>query len=100
MPMEWSGLFIAPLFTLPFVWATWLLALVPLYFLVPRQSVLWTWPLCTAYGTIAGAAIISIFDIHYFLRDPLNAYTIFAPIIGGTTCLFGSLTRERFSIRQ
>ena len=78
------------------VFVVWLVALVPLYMLVPRSSLLWRWPICTSCGAVAGAAIMFATDIRHFLQDPSNNLILTAAVIGGTTCLFGSLTRDFF----
>ena len=79
-----------------FVFATWLVALVPLYLFVPRRSFLWHWPICTICGAAAGAFIMFGF-YGYDSRDSFSPVAItLASIVGGTTCLFGALTADRF----
>jgi hypothetical protein len=79
-----------------FVFAAWLLALLPLYLLVPARSFLWRWSVCTPCGALAGGLIMRAFfgpgsvGIYSFPFIPLAALT------GATTCLFGSLTARRF----
>ena len=85
-----------------FVFGTWLLVLLPLYLLVPLQSVLWRWPVCTLCGAFCGALILFVY--WRLLRLPLRASEIrgeipslfVAAFVGATTCLFGSLTAPRF----
>ena len=96
-PKEWdSNTLILMVISCLIVFVVWLVALVPLYMLVPRNSLLWRWPICTFCGAMAGAAIMIAFDIRYFLQDPLDNLILTAAVIGGTTCLFGSLTRDFF----
>ncbi len=79
-----------------FVLPTWLVALVPLYLLVPRRSVLWRWPVCTLCGAVAGALIM----FGFYGPNSRDSYStvaiILASIVGGITCLFGALTADRF----
>ena len=80
-----------------FIFGTWSLALLPLYILVPLHSILWRWPVCTICGFTAGAAIILV--IGRMSSSPqahVWPYVLLAGIVGGVTCLFGSLTRHRF----
>jgi hypothetical protein len=80
-----------------FVGVTWLLALLPLYLVLPLRSLLWRWYVCTGFGILAGGIIMYV-----FVRcDPLGSTTdllfiLLAAITGGTTCLFGSLTARYF----
>jgi hypothetical protein len=39
----------------------WLVFLVPLYFLVPRASILWRPSICAPVGTIGGAALMALY---------------------------------------
>ena len=87
-PNELLGI---PLFTLAaliYVAPVWVVCLIPLYFLVPRGSILWRWPLCTALGALAGAGLAALLLTSFF--------TTAGAIIGGATCFFGSLTRNYF----
>jgi hypothetical protein len=89
-----SDLLGVPLVTLAalvIVAPVWFLLLVPLYCLVPRGSVLWHWPICTACGVVAGAAIAT-----YLSGEPRSSFTALAAVTGGATCLFGSLSRHYF----
>ncbi len=87
---DWTGLLVFPLFSLPFVLVVWLFILVPLYFRVPLQSVLWRWPVCTACGAAAGATIMYVLPFRQLVGIGL------ASLIGAATCLFGALTRDHF----
>src|SRR5262249_36621190 len=75
-----------------------LLALVPLYFFVPRSSFLWRWPICTTLGALAGVCIV----FGFFSRPDVNppesklSWYILAAVIGAATCFVGSTTREHF----
>ena len=85
---DWFGLLLFPLFSLPIVLVVWFFVLVPLYFRVPLHSILWRWPVCTACGAAAGAAIMYVLPFRQMVGTGLPA------LIGGATCLFGSLTRN------
>ena len=52
-----------------YVLVVWVLALAPLYFLVPAGSVLWRPGVCTFCGALAGLAIA--LAIFFMARDPL-----------------------------
>jgi hypothetical protein len=73
------------------IFATWLIALVPLYLLVPLQSILWRWPICTICGSASGAAIVLAFG-----PQVPSIYMMLSALVGGVTCLFASLTKFRF----
>ena len=75
-----------------------LLVLVALYFVVPRSSLLWRWPICTGLGALAGVSIVFAFLSRPDVNRPESklSWYILAAIIGGTTCFVGSTTRERF----
>ena len=83
-----------------FVIPVWLLALIPLYVFVPSSSVLWRVPVCSACGVVAGVIIVGF----VFRGVPGTGglapeawwWFISAAIVGGVTCLVGSLTRHRF----
>ena len=87
---DWTALLAFPLYSVPFVLVVWLFMLVPLYFMVPLHSMLWRWPICSACGALAGALIMLP------LGHPLNDFAAFAALIGGATCFFGSVFRNRF----
>jgi hypothetical protein len=87
---DWAALFVFPLYSVPFVLIVWLLALLPLYFMVPLHSILWRWPICTVCGALAGAVIMLPFG------HPLSDFAGLAALIGGATCLFGSVSRNYF----
>jgi hypothetical protein len=75
-----------------------LLALVPLYFFVPRSSLLWRWPICTSLGALAGTCIV----FGFFSRPDVNppesklSWCVLAVLIGAATSFVGSTTREHF----
>ncbi len=79
-----------------FIFGTWLVVLMPLYTLIPLNSIFWRWPICTTCGTIAGATIMFLICRLTSPQAEWQEYTILAAIVGGVTCLFGSLTRHRF----
>lgn len=81
-----------------FILPVWLFLLVPLYLFVPPSSVLWHWPLCTAFGVASGVLIVAVF---LGLPGPQVAREIWLPyvlaaLVGGVTCLTGAIMRERF----
>jgi hypothetical protein len=80
-----------------FVLPIWLLVLLPLYVLLPKDSALWRVPVCTALGVLSGVAVLAI--CFAVTGVPLSLLWLFgseAGIIGGVTCLFGALTANRF----
>ncbi len=79
-----------------FIFGTWLVILIPLYFLVPSNSMLWRWPTCTTCGALAGSTIIFIFCQVSSSQADWQSPTLLAAIAGGVSCLFASLTKERF----
>jgi hypothetical protein len=81
-----------------FVFATWLIFLMPLYLFLPSDSALWRWPVCTICGTLAGAVIMLLISCFSGgIRDPEGSSMILlAAITGAATCLFGSLTARFF----
>jgi hypothetical protein len=87
-PSELLGI---PLFTLTaliYVMPVWVVCLIPLYFLVPRDSVLWRWPVCTALGALAGTGLAALLLPTFFAAP--------GAIVGAATCFFGSITRNYF----
>ena len=81
-----------------FILPVWLLVLLPLYFFIPPSSALWRWPVCTACGGVAGLLIVAIIFPFPRLNADLSLWMPYAlsAIVGGVTCLTGSLTRHRF----
>ena len=79
-----------------FIFGTWLVVLIPLYSRIPLNSILWRWPICTACGTVAGAAIMFLICRVTSPQAEWQDYTMLAGIVGAFTCLFASLTRRRF----
>lgn len=96
-PHDWllGPTFIA-VYSAAFVFATWLLALVPLYLLVPLRSVLWRWPVCTLCGALAGALIMAAFLAPPPYDRQFSVLILLAAFTGAITCLFGSLSVNRF----
>lgn len=93
---------VVPLFFSTWIWAfalpVWLVALLPLSLFVPRSSPLWSWPVCTVCGAIAGALVVAVvFPLpgRGIAPEIWFPYTLGA-IIGAITCFVGSLTRHRF----
>ena len=83
-----------------FIVPVWVVILIPLYLFVPPHSTFWRWPVCTACGALAGFTIMAVFfgGIPGFGQLSSGAWDfyILAAIIGGITCLIGSLTRHIF----
>ncbi len=83
-----------------FIIPVWLFVLIPLYLFVPSSSSLWHWPICTACGATAGFLIMT----GVFLAYPGDGswsygaweFCGIAALVGGATCLTGSLTRHVF----
>ncbi len=94
--VPWLFLFYIGAFVVP----VWLLALIPLYVLVPRSSALWRPYVCTALGVIAGLLIVAVV---FPLPSPNTAKEIWVPytlgaIVGGITCFTGAVTVDRFKL--
>ena len=91
---------VASIFSAILIFGTWLVILLPLYSTVPKHSPLWKWPICTACGVVSGAAIM--FGFGYAISPSTVpgtdyiGYCALAGVIGGITCLFGSVTRKYF----
>ena len=92
---QWVGASFVAVYSAALVFGTWLLALLPLYLVVPPHSPLWRWPICTCCGALAGAAIMFAFS-----GRPPHDDILLAAITAGITCLFGSLTAHRFQYEQ
>lgn len=99
-PPSTEAWFIAPtyisLIAAAMIAATWLVALLPLYLLIPRRSVLWSWPVCTVSGALAGSLIMCASFGPPGAESGNTPQIILAAITGALTCLFGSLTADRF----
>jgi hypothetical protein len=100
--LTWNVLWVTPLWfsmwILAFALPVWLVALVPLSLFLPRSSLLWRWPVCTACGAVVGALVVAVvfpFPQRGIAPEIWFPYTL-GGIIGGITCLVGSLTRRRF----
>jgi len=83
-----------------FVIPVWLLILVPLYIFVPSSSPLWRPAVCCVCGIAAGVLIVGFWlggipGTGGFAPEGWWLY-VFAAIVGGVTCLVGSLTRHHF----
>ena len=81
----------------------WLVALFPLYSLVPRRSILWFWPVCTFCGFAAGTLIAFASVARGLAPDSVPSFfrvlllsSALGGIMGAATCLFGSLTAPYF----
>jgi hypothetical protein len=94
----WSTMIAFASMSAKFIFATWLILLLPLYLLIPVGSVLWRWPVCTLCGALCGGLIQFSFWRWYgapFTIDEVPSL-IGAGFIGAIACLFGSLTAPRF----
>ena len=83
-----------------FIIPIWVLVLIPLYLFVPLSSPLWRWPICTACGATAGFVIMASV---FIASDSSSSWSYgawqfcgIAALVGGATCLVGSLTRHVF----
>ena len=97
-----AALWVSPIvesrFMAYFIVPVWLFVLAPLYLIIPIDSVLWRWPLCTALGVVGGLVAL-IAGIWLATRDffvETWSFYVMAAIVGGVTCLVGSLTRRWF----
>jgi len=94
---DWLFLPFFALISAVFVFTVWAVALVPLYFLIPGGSIFWRWPVCTACGAVAGMALL--WGWHRVIEPQARGalpFLVLAAVIGGVTCLTGSVTRARF----
>ena len=89
------------IYSAAFVFGTWIVVLLPLYFLVPLHSWLWRWYVCTPCGATSGALIMYVW-VRYTSPQATDwpFYVILAATTAGLTCLFGSLTSRRFQYEQ
>jgi hypothetical protein len=80
-----------------FVFGTWATIFLPLYLFVPRRSVFWRWPVCTACGAAVGAAIMFA-CCRLTSPQALDSwiYEIVAALVGGVTCLVASLSARHY----
>jgi hypothetical protein len=83
-----------------FILPVWALILVPLYMFIPPSSILWRWPVCTVCGAAAGLLIVGVVfggipGVGHVSSGAWGSY-ILAAIVGGVTCLIGSLTKHIF----
>jgi hypothetical protein len=96
----WAGVGIGLALASILVFGTWLVALLPSYLLVPLDSPLWNWPICTMCGALSGAMIMYMVGCFFLWgivqpQDYIGPCSI-AAAAGGITCLFASLTRGYF----
>ena len=98
---SWNRLWIMPLWFSVAIWVfalpVWLVVLLPLSLFLPVSSALWRWPICAACGAIAGALVVAL-----IFPPPAQGVVIqiwfpyiLGAIVGGVTCLAGSLIRKR-----
>lgn len=80
----------------PLFISVWLCGPLPLYLWVPKDSVLWRWPLCTVCGALAGAIILVARDVIFHLENGRAALGQMGACIGGVNALVSSLTRRWF----
>jgi hypothetical protein len=97
-----EALYVSPIlesgFMAAFIIPVWLVVLVPLYVLIPADSILWRWPLCTALGAIGGLVALVVgtwlLTRDFFVEE--WSFYVMAAIVGSVTCLIGSLTKHWF----
>ena len=90
---EVGTLVLAIIFGGGFVFATWLVLLLPLYLFVPHSSFLWRWPVCTVCGALTGSAIVfACYGPDSFGRADFPTLILLGAVTGAATCLFGSLS--------
>jgi hypothetical protein len=91
----------ATLATAIFMWIylvpVWVVALIPLYLLVPRSSALWRPYICVSLGAVGGLASVALFAGGYMDSSMFTWYAV-AAVVGAATCLTGVLTRDRFKV--
>lgn len=97
---HWFGLLPAAIFSGVIIFLVWLLVLLPLYLHTPRNSLLWWWPICTACGIACGTllmcALLFVVAPRLFGWPSFFGSLYVGVVVGGTTCLFGSLTASYF----
>ena len=96
---HWDAPIIA-LYSAAAVFFVWLTVLWPLYMRVPANSLLWRWPICTLCGVACAillcCALLPLFGFRVPSWEAFSTSLYVGSIIGGTTCLFGSLTAPFF----
>ena len=97
---RWAGTAIVGLVSFVFIFGTWFVALIPLYLLVPLNSWLWRWYVCTACGAISGLMVIYVVNQLTTPQAHWGFAGLLGAIAGGVTCLFGSLTVRCFQLRS
>jgi hypothetical protein len=89
-----------------FIVPSWLFAFMPLYMLLPRKSFMWRWYICVPLGGLAGPIImlspVAYSELHVYhakITDILSTWPLSLPaaVVGGVTCLVGTLTFDRFN---
>jgi hypothetical protein len=72
--------------------------LIPMYLFLPRGLIVWRWPVCTVLGALGGILIVCAFFSRPDANPPESklSWYVLATVIGGATCLIGSVTRNRF----
>ena len=94
---RWRGPLLLAAYSAAFIFPAWLLALLPLYLLVPPQSVLWRWPVCMACGALAGGGIMLLAALVFWPSARLGLESLIVPaFVGAVSCLFASLTSRHF----
>ena len=82
-----------------FIAPVWLVALVPLYFFVPRSSWLWRPYICTSFGAVGGLVSVAMYTQANFDYYMASFYAV-AAVVGAVTCFVGAITRDRFKPHQ
>ena len=75
----------------------WLLLVLPIYFLVPRTSILWRPTVCIPAGILLGAATLAAYGV-FAWPDWRMAWLLLpvAALVGGAACTFAALTARYF----
>lgn len=88
----------------------WFVVFVPAYLLIPRNSILWKWWLCTVLGSLVGVTVLWIDALVCFLLTPgpsislnvplLTVASIPAAVFGGTICFAAAMTENAASRKK
>ena len=82
--------------SLAFIFTAWLVGLLPFYLLVSPRNWLWRWYVFTPCGALVGAIAMRAFCRHLWPQGGWDWFAAPAAFAGGVTCLFASLTSQRF----
>lgn len=75
----------------------WLFIFMPFYVLLSRKSRLWSMPICTGLGAAFGAGVVILY---FFSLGVLSLFfwdfILQGALIGGFTCMFGTIAHKCF----